>query len=132
MLTRLRRDRNLTKGTIGGPEWVALCNRSRIDPGTLIASTAEIYLEDRMEPPEEAAEGETPEEAAEEGGASQDPPDHDIPSRTRYAGSVYGPELNTTYRIVEEGGAGLTLHVGRLDPATLLAESDGCSRASAG
>ena len=26
---------------------------------------------------------------------------------------------------MEEGGAGLTLHVGRLDPATLLAESDG-------
>ena len=106
-------DRNLTEGTVGGPEWVALmhergvlnsgdtipyafgiahgrhrglatvghggswvgyraamsrypdagysfvalCNRSRIDPGTLIASTAEFYLEDRMEPPEEAADG---------------------------------------------------------------------------
>ena len=174
-------DRNLTEGTIGGPEWVvlmhergvlnsgdtipyafgiahgrhrglatvghggswvgyraamsrypdagysfvALCNRSRIDPGTLIASTAEVYLEDRMEPPEEAAEGETTDEAAEEEEASQDPPDHDIPNRTRYAGSFYSPELNTSYRIVEEDGAGLTLHVGRLDPAALLAESDG-------
>ena len=200
-------DRNLTEGTIGGPEWVALmhergvlnsgdtipyafgiahgrhrglatvghggswvgyraamsrypdagysfvalCNRSRIDPGTLIASTAEVYLEDRMEPPEEAAEGETAEEAAvgetsdetaadeatdqaaeeeapEEAAAeeaSQDPPDHDIPNRGRYAGSFYSPELGTTYRVVEEGSAGLTLHVGRLDPSALLAESDG-------
>ena len=33
--------------------------------------------------------------------------------------------MNTTYRIVEEGNAGLTLHVGRLNPAALLAESDG-------
>ena len=33
--------------------------------------------------------------------------------------------MNTSYRIVEEGGAGLTLHVGRLDPAALLAESNG-------
>ena len=78
-----------------------------------------------MEPPEEAAEGETTDEAAEDEDASQDSPDHDIPSRTRYAGSFYSPELNTTYRIVEEGGAGLSLHVGRLDPAALLAESDG-------
>ena len=197
-------DRNLTEGTIGGPEWVALmhergvlnsgdtipyafgiahgrhrglatvghggswvgyraamsrypdasysfvalCNRSRIDPGTLIASTAEIYLEDRMEPPDaaegetaeeatvgeasdeaaadeatdQAAEEEAPEEAAPED-ASQDQPDLDIPDRTRYAGSFYSPELNTTYRIVEEGDAALTLHVGRLDPAALLAES---------
>ena len=78
-----------------------------------------------MEPPEEAAKDETPEEAAEEEDASQDAPDHDIPNRTRYAGSFYSPELNTTYRIVEEGGAGLTLHVSRLNPSALLAESDG-------
>ena len=199
-------DRNLTEGTIGGPEWVALmhergvlnsgdtipyafgishgehrglatvghggswvgyraamsrypdaaysfvalCNRSRIDPGALIASTAEIYLEDRMEPLEaaegetaeeatvgeasdeaaadeandQAAEEEAPEEAAAED-ASQNPPDLDIPNRARYAGSFYSPELDTTYRIAEDGDAGLTLHVGRLDPAALLAESDG-------
>ena len=124
-----------------GHSFVALCNRSRIDPGALIASTAEVYLEDRMEPLEaaegetseeagadeatdEAAEEEAPEDAAADD-ASPDEPDHGIPNRTRYAGSFYSPELNTTYRIVEEGGAALTLHVGRLDPAALLAESDG-------
>ena len=189
-------DRNLTEGTVGGPEWVALmhergvlnsgdtipyafgishgehrglatvghtgswvgyraamsrypeagysfvafCNRSAIAPAALIASTAEIYLEDRMEPVD-GAEGETtgddvveeaadetaeeaPAEATDEAG-SADEPDLDIPNRTRYAGSFYSPELDTTYRIVEEGDAGLTLHVGRLDPAPLMAESEG-------
>ncbi len=177
-------DRNLTDGTVGGPEWVALmhqrgvlnagdtipyafgiahgehrglatvghggawvgyragmsrypetgdsfvalCNRSQIDPMALIASTAEIYLEDRMEPPDEAAEPdaerEAPAETAEEGDAPQDPPSHDIPDRTRYAGSFHSPEMNTTYRILEEGAAGLTLHAGRLEPLTLRARAD--------
>jgi len=175
-------DRNLTEGTVGGPEWVALmhergvlnsgdtipyafgishgehrglatvghtgswvgyraamsrypetghsfvafCNRSAIAPATLIASTAEIYLEDRMEPVEAADETaeETPAEATDEAG-SPDEPDLDIPNRARYAGSFYSAELDTTYRIVEERGAGLTLHVGRLDPAALMAESEG-------
>ena len=176
-------DRNLTEGTVGGPEWVALmhergvltsgdtipyafglshgahrglatvghggswvgyrtamsrypdagysfvalCNRSRINPTALIRSTAEIYLEDAMDPPEDVAEGEA--EAAEEAAAGDDatdvPPDHDIPDRARYAGSFYSPELDATYRIVEEGAAGLTLHVGRRDPVALVAESDG-------
>ncbi|WP_419162904.1 serine hydrolase domain-containing protein [Candidatus Palauibacter sp.] len=172
-------DRNLTKGTVGGPDWVALmhergvltsgdtipyafglshgehqglatvghggswvgyrtgmsrypgtghsfvalCNRSRIDPMSLIASTAEIYLEDAMDPPEDVAAGEA-EEAADED-APEAPPDHDIPHRTRYAGSFHSPELDATYRIVEEGAAGLTLHVGRRDPVTLAAEADG-------
>ncbi len=108
-----------------GHSFVALCNRSRIDPMALIASTAEIYLADRMDPPAESAESGAPAEAADEDDASQDAPSRDIPDRTRYAGSFYSPELNTTYRILEEGGTGLTLHAGRLDPATLLAESGG-------
>lgn len=189
-------DRNLSEGTVGGPEWVALmhergvlnsgdtiayafgishgehrglatvghtgswvgyraamsrypeagysfvafCNRSAIAPAALIASTAEIYLEDRMEPVE-GAEGETTgddvvEEAADETADeapaeatdeadSPDEPDLDIPNRTRYAGAFYSPELDTTYRIVEDGDAGLTLHVGQLDPTALMAESEG-------
>jgi hypothetical protein len=126
-----------------GHSFVALCNRSQIDPMALIASTAEIYLEDRMDPPPEPAEpgeavapdaqdvadDEAADEAADEEGeeedAPQDPPAHDIPDRTRYAGSFHSPELNATYRILEEGGAGLVLHAGRLDPATLHAESAG-------
>ena len=178
-------DRNLTEGTVGGPDWVALmheravltsgdtihyafglshgehrglatvghggswvgyrtamtrypdtgysfvalCNRSRIDPAALIRSTAEIYLEDAMDPPEEVAQGEAEEEQTTEeiaGGedAAEAPPDHDIPNRTRYAGSFYSPELDATYRIVAEGAAGLTLHFGRWDPVALVAESD--------
>ena len=108
-----------------GHSFVALCNRSQIDPMALIASTAEIYLADRMEPPVESAESGAPDEAADEDDASQDAPSRDIPDRTRYAGSFYSPELNTTYRILEEGGTGLTLQAGRLDPAALLAASDG-------
>ena len=113
-----------------GYSFVALCNRSQIDPMALIASTAEIYLEDRMQPLAEAAEPAEPEsesapEAGVEGDAPQDPPAHDIPDRARYAGSFYSPELNAIYRILEEGAAGLTLHAGRLDPATLLGRSAG-------
>ena len=178
-------DRNLTDGTVGGPEWVALmhqrgvlnsgdtipyafgivhgehrglatvghggawvgyragmsrypetghsfvalCNRSQIDPMALIASIAEAYLADRMGPsgPSAATESEeeTPASGEEEGDAPQDRPDHDIPDRTRYAGSFHSLELNTTYRILEEGGAGLTLHAGRWEPLTLHADSDG-------
>ncbi len=187
-------DRNLTEGTVGGPEWialmhergvltsgdtipyafglshgehrglatvghsgswvgyrtgvsrypdagysfVALCNRSRIDPMALIASTAEIHLEDAMDPPRDIAEDEegepadaetAEEEAAEEAAAGDDapdaPPDREIPNRSRYAGSFYSPELDATYRIDEEGSAGLTLHVGPRDPIPLVAEADG-------
>lgn len=175
-------DRNLTEGTVGGPEWVALmhergvltsgdtipyafglshgehrglatvghsgswvgyrtgmsrypdagysfvalCNRSRIDPMALIRSTAELYLEDVMDPPEDVAEGgeEEETEVADED-AAEAPPDHDIPNRARYAGSFYSPELDATYRIEAEGSAGLTLHVGRRDPVALVTESDG-------
>lgn len=108
-----------------GYSFVALCNRSRIDPMTLIASTAEIHLADRMEPAAEPAQSDAPDEAANEDDAPQDPPTRDIPDRGRYAGSFHSPELSTTYRILEDGAAGLALHAGRLDPATLLAGSDG-------
>ena len=185
-------DRNLTEGTVGGPEWVALmhergvltsgdtipyafglshgehrglatvghsgswvgyrtgmsrypaagysfvalCNRSRIDPMALIRSTAEIYLEDAMDPPEdvadeepaaeeEAAEAETAEEDAEGDDALDAPPDRGIPNRSRFAGSFYSPELDAMYWIEEEGSAGLTLRVGRRDPVALVAEADG-------
>lgn len=182
-------DRNLTEGTVGGPEWVALmhdrgvltsgdtipyafglshgehrglatvghggswvgyrtgmtrypdagysfvalCNRSRIDPMALIRTTAEIYLESAMDPPEDVAEDEegevadaetVEEEAAAGDDAPDDAPDHDILNRACYAGSFYSPELDATYRIVEEGSAGLTLHVGRRDPVALVAESE--------
>ena len=178
-------DRNLTEGTVGGPEWVALmhdrgvlnsgdtipyafgishgehrglatvghtgswvgyraamsrypeagysfvafCNRSAIAPAALIASTAEIYLEDRMEPVEseeddEFAEEESSDEATADD-ATQDAPDPNIPDRARYTGAFYSPELDTTYGIVEEGDVGLTLYVGRLDPAALMAGSEG-------
>ena len=113
----------MTRYPDAGYSFVALCNRSRIDPTALIASTAEIYLEDAMGPPEDVAAGEA-EEAADED-APEAPPDHDIPNRARYAGSFYSPELDATYRIMEEDAAGLTLHVGRRDPVTLAVESDG-------
>lgn len=174
-------DRNLTEGTVGGPEWVALmhergvlgtgdtvpyafgiahgehrglatvghggawvgyragmsrypeagysfvalCNGAQIDPMALIANTAEVYLEDRMEPSREAAGPEAQTGPSEEDDAPQGRPGHDIPDRSRYAGSFHSPELNATYHLREEGAAGLTLHAGRLDPATLLAVSDG-------
>ncbi len=145
----------MSRYPVAGHSFVALCNRSAIDPGTLIASTAEVYLEDRMEPLEgeeetaeeqtshaaaddaatddeaadetvadEAADDEAPPDAAADG-ASPDGAGRDIPNRARYAGAFFSAELDTTYRIVEEGRVGLTLHVGRLDPAALLAESDG-------
>ena len=110
-----------------GYSFVALCNRSQIDPMVLIASTAEIYLEDSMEPPEQPSgpESETDAEAETDEDAPQDPPGRDIPDRTRYAGSFYSPELNTTYHVREDGAAELVLHAGRLDPAPLLAVSEG-------
>ena len=108
-----------------GHSFVALCNRSQIDPVALIASTAEIYLADRMTPAEQIATSDAQAEAPAEDDAPQDRPSPDIPDRTRYAGSFYSPELNTTYHLRDEGAAGLTLHAGRLDPATLLAVSEG-------
>ncbi|MDE2654286.1 MAG: serine hydrolase [Gemmatimonadota bacterium] len=123
-----------------GHSFVAFCNRSRISPGRLIESVAEVYLEERMAPAaqEEAPEGadaaaeeEAPEaepsaappEPAEEPAAPE--PESAIPARARYAGSFYSPELAATYRIVEDGASGLTLHVGRSEPASLLAAADG-------
>ncbi len=108
-----------------GHSFVALCNGAQIDPMALIASTAEVYLADRMTPAEQTAASEAPAEPSEEDDAPQDRPGPDIPDRTRYAGSFHSPELNATYHLREEGGAGLVLHAGRLDPATLLAVSDG-------
>ena len=182
-------DRNLSEGTVGGPEWVALmhqrgvlnsgdtipyafglshgehgglatvghtgswvgyrtamsrypetghsfvafCNRSRISPGRLIERVAEVYLEERMA---SAEEEEAPEASAEESGPAAAPPEPSeepaapepeaaIPARARYAGSFYSPELAATYRIVEDGPSGLTLHVGRSEPASLLVAEDG-------
>ena len=119
----------MSRYPVAGYSFVALCNRSRIDPMSLIASTAEIYLEDAMDPPEDVAAGEAEEAEEQAAAAGEDapeaPPDHDIPNRARYAGSFHSPELDATYRIVEEGVAGLTLHVGRRDPVALAAESDG-------
>ena len=195
-------DRNLSEGTVGGPEWVALmhrrgvlnsgdtisyafglshgehgglatvghtgswvgyrtamsrypeaghsfvafCNRSRIGPARLIERVAEVYLEDRMasaapaeeqpapdapaeEPSAPAAPAENAAEAAEPSAAPPEPaspePESAIPGRTRYAGSFYSPELDATYRIVEDGASGLTLHVGRSEPVSLLVSADG-------
>ena len=195
-------DRNLSEGTVGGPEWVALmhqrgvlnsgdtisyafglshgehgglatvghtgswvgyrtamsrypetghsfvafCNRSRIGPARLIERVAEVYLEDRMasaapaeeqpapdapaeEPSAPAAPAENAAEAAEPSAAPSEPaspePESAIPGRTRYAGSFYSPELDATYRIVEDGASGLTLHVGRSEPVGLLVSAHG-------
>ena len=108
-----------------GHSFVALCNGAQIDPMALIASTAEVYLEDRMTPAAQTAAPDAQAEPSEEDDAPQDRPGPDIPDRTRYAGSFHSPELNTTYHLREEGGAGLVLHAGRLDPAPLLAVSEG-------
>ncbi len=108
-----------------GHSFVALCNGAQIDPMALIASTAEVYLEDSMAPAAQAAAPDAQAEPSEEDDAPQDRPGPDIPDRTRYAGSFHSPELNATYHLREEGGTGLVLHAGRLDPAPLLAVSEG-------
>lgn len=112
-----------------GHSFVALCNRSQIDPMGLLATTAEVYLEERMTPLEDPAapDGETtPDAGADE--ADEDPPSEDITNRDRYAGSFYSPELDATYHIAEAGAAGLSLHVGKWDPATLSELDDGVLR----
>lgn len=104
--------------------FVALCNGSHINPMALIASTAEVYMADRISRAEEAT-GPEAQAGPEEEDAPLDPPSREIPNRTRFAGLFHSPELNATYRIREEGAAGLVLHAGRWDPVTLLAESEG-------
>ncbi len=112
-----------------GYSFVALCNRSRINPTRLIAATAEVYLEDRMAPvedpgePEEEAPAATPADEPEE-----DAPSEAITGRDRYAGSFYSPELDATYHIRVAGAEGLTLRAGRWDPVTLLEVDDGALR----
>ena len=113
-----------------GYSFVALCNRSRINPTRLIAAMAEVYLEDRMAPvedpgdPEEEtpapAPADEPEEAA---------PSEAITGRDRYAGSFYSPELDATYHIRVAGAEGLILRAGRWDPVTLLEADDEVLRA---
>lgn len=112
-----------------GYSFVALCNRSRINPTRLIAATAEVYLEDRMAPVEDPGEPEERTTAA----TPADEPEEDAPSeaiggRDRYAGSFYSPELDATYHIRVAGAEGLTLRAGRWDPVTLLEADDGALR----
>ena len=116
----------MTRYPEAGHAFVALCNRSRIDPMGLLAATAEVYLEGRMTPLEDPAEsdGETAPDAGADR-ADEDPPSEDITDRDRYVGSFYSPELDATYRIAEAGAAGLSLHVGKWDPATLSESNDG-------
>ena len=118
-----------------GHSFVAFCNRSRIGPAALIERVAEVYLEDRMASAadEEPAAPDAPaEDAAEEAEPSAAPPEpappepeSAIPARARYAGTFYSPELDANYRIVEDGSSGLTLHVGRSEPVSLLVSADG-------
>ena len=109
-----------------GYSFVALCNRSRIDPMGLIAAAAEVYLEDRMEAVEEATDAATPSPEPEEGPESD--AEARIPDRNRYTGSFYSPELDITYRIVEADDAGLSLRAGKWLPVTLLQAEDGVLR----
>ncbi len=106
-----------------GYSFVALCNRSRIGPMALIAATAEVYLEDRMEPAEEATGDATPSPEPEDGSESE--AEARIPERNRYTGSYYSPELDVTYHIVEADDAGLSLRAGKWLPVTLLQAEDG-------
>ena len=112
-----------------GYSFVALCNRSRINPTRLIAATAEVYLEDRMAPVEDPGEPEERTTAATPAGEpEEDAPSEAITGRDRYAGSFYSPELDATYHIRMTGTEGLTLRAGRWDPVTLLEADDGALR----
>ena len=113
-----------------GHSFVALCNRSRINPMALIAATAEVYLEDRMEPAEEATEEAMSPPQPEAGSESE--PEPRIPGRDRYAGSFYSPELDVTYHIVEADDAGLSLRAGKWLPVTLSQVEDGVLRGEGG
>ena len=112
-----------------GYAFVALCNSSHIDPMGLIAATAEVYLEDRMTPVEEAGgsdAGATPDGGGDQ--ADEDAPSEDIAGRDRYAGSFYSPELDATYHIRDVGTTGLSVRVGKWDPLTLSEVEDGVLR----
>ena len=112
-----------------GYSFVALCNRSRINPTRLIAATAEVYLEDRMAPVEDPGQPEERTTAATPAGEpEEDAPSEAITGRDRYAGSFYSPELDATYHIRVAGAEGLTLRAGRWDPVTLLEADDGALR----
>ena len=112
-----------------GYSFVALCNRSRINPTRLVAATAEVYLEDRMAPVEDPGEPEERTTAATPAGEpEEDAPSEAITDRDRYAGSFYSPELDATYHIRVAGAEGLTLRAGRWDPVTLLEADDGALR----
>ena len=109
-----------------GYSFVALCNRSRINPTRLIAATAEVYLEDRMAPAEDTGESdEEPPAAAAADEPEEAAPSEEIPGRDRYTGSFYSPELDVTYHILLAGADGLTLRAGRWDPVAMLEADDG-------
>ena len=115
-----------------GYSFVALCNRSRIDPMTLIAATAEVYLDDEMEAAEaageaaEAVDDAGEDEAAEEVGVSADAASSPrIPDRDRYKGSFHSPELDVTYHFGSAEDGGLSLRAGQWLPASLFQAEDG-------
>ena len=112
-----------------GYSFVALCNRSQIDPMGLIAATAEVYLEDRMAPVEEAGEsGESTAASTGSEEAGQVEPSEEVAGRDRYGGSYYSPELDVAYHIRAAGAGGLSVEAGRWDPITLVQVDDGVLR----
>ena len=111
-----------------GYSFVALCNRSRIDPMELISRAAEVYLGDRIASAADAGDpGDLEEEAtpATPADVEEAMPSTEIPNRRRYAGSFYSPELDIVYRLDQAGDAGLLLRAGRWLPVTLVQSEDG-------
>ncbi len=97
---------------------ICLCNVSTVNPTRLARRVADIYLADRLEPADTAAQSE------EQAGAEQ--PEPRAPSeaeRRRFAGDYYSEELDVVYRI-HAADDSLMLRVGNFLDGALLVQSD--------
>ena len=74
---------------------IVLCNRAEADTGSLARSVAEIFLKDKLGPPEPEEEDEEPAPVA----AEWQPGD-----LSRYAGAYFGEEANARCVLDERGG----------------------------
>ena len=74
---------------------IVLCNRAEADTGSLASSVAEIFLKDKLGPPEPEEEDEEPAPVA----AEWQPGD-----LSRYAGAYFGEEANARCVLDERGG----------------------------
>ena len=102
------------------------CNLGAIDPGPLAHAVAEIYLADKMGPPQVAA-APTPRQASTSGTTDAAPSAADVGA---LVGNYYNEDLDVIYRVVRTGDGLLALVIPHHAPIQLVATEANVFRAA--